>query len=91
VIARMLRNLKEIHRTHEDWPRLVAVLERLVILLPQALDELRDRGLAYAEMGRRDEAIADLSDYVQRARQASDRLAIAERLESLRGSTPRLH
>jgi regulator of sirC expression with transglutaminase-like and TPR domain len=91
VIARMLRNLKEIHRTHEDWPRMVAVLERLVILLPQALDELRDRGLAYAEMGRRDEAIADLADYVQRARQATDRLAMAERLESLRGSTPRLH
>jgi hypothetical protein len=28
---------------------------------------------------------------VQRARQATDRLAMAERLESLRGSTPRLH
>lgn len=91
VIARMLRNLKEIHRTHEDWPRLVAVMQRLVILLPEALDELRDRGLAYAEMGRRDEAIADLTDYVQRARQAADRQAIAERLESLRGGAPRWH
>ena len=27
IIARMLRNLKEIHKTQEDWPRLIGVLE----------------------------------------------------------------
>ena len=36
VIARMLRNLKEIHRAQQDWQRLVAVLDRLVVLLPEA-------------------------------------------------------
>ena len=51
VVARMLRNLKEIHRTAEDWPRLLAVLQRLVVLLPQAWEERRDRGLTYAELG----------------------------------------
>ncbi len=35
VLARMLRNLKEIHRSAEDWPRLLAVQQRLVILLPE--------------------------------------------------------
>jgi len=34
VLARMLRNLKEIHRGTADVPRLLAVLERLVVLLP---------------------------------------------------------
>jgi regulator of sirC expression with transglutaminase-like and TPR domain len=34
VVARLLRNLKEIHRSAEDWPRLLAVLQRLVVLLP---------------------------------------------------------
>lgn len=91
VIARMLRNLKEIHRTQEDWPRLLAVMQRLVILLPDALDELRDRGLVYAELGRREEAMADLADYVHKAQQASDRMAIAQRLEALRGTGPRWH
>ena len=30
VLARMLRNLKEIHRSAEDWMRLLAVQQRLV-------------------------------------------------------------
>src|SRR5918912_637370 len=45
VLARMLRNLKEIHRSARDWPRLLAVQHRLVILLPHAWEERRDRGL----------------------------------------------
>ncbi len=51
VIARMLRNLKEIHRSDEDWPRLLGVMHRLVILLPEAAEERRDRGLVWAELG----------------------------------------
>jgi regulator of sirC expression with transglutaminase-like and TPR domain len=37
TIARMLHNLKEIYRTQEDWPRMLAVQERLVVLLPRIL------------------------------------------------------
>ena len=36
IIARMLRNLKEIHKTQEDWARLIPVQDRLITLLPQA-------------------------------------------------------
>lgn len=93
VLARMLRNLKEIYRSREDWELLLGVCERLVILLPEHLDERRDRGLVYAELGRDDEAIADLSSYVARADEAEDRLAIAERLDELRRghAQPRWH
>lgn len=94
VVARMLRNLKEIHRTAGDWPRVLAATKRLVVLLPDTLEERRDRGLAHAEMGEPDQAMADLAYYVERADQAEDRLAMAERLEALRrGGTapPRLH
>jgi regulator of sirC expression with transglutaminase-like and TPR domain len=48
VIARMLRNLKEIHRRACDWQRLAAVQQRLVILLPEAWEERRDRALVMA-------------------------------------------
>ena len=34
IVARMLRNLKEIHRRADDPARLHAVLQRLVVLLP---------------------------------------------------------
>ena len=92
VLARMLRNLKEIHRSAEDWPRLLAVLERLVVLLPLEWQERRDRGLAYAEIGLVEHAARDLADYLQHVPQAEDRAAIDERLRSLRDAgRPRLH
>ena len=31
VLARMLRNLKEIFRSQEDWPRMLSVMDRLVV------------------------------------------------------------
>ncbi|WP_298832869.1 tetratricopeptide repeat protein [uncultured Piscinibacter sp.] len=92
VIARMLRNLKEIHRSAEDWPRLLAVLNRLVLLLPQAWEERRDRGLTYAELGLNSAAVGDLADYLEHASDAQDRQAISARLAELRQQgTPRLH
>jgi regulator of sirC expression with transglutaminase-like and TPR domain len=92
VIARMLRNLKEIHRSADDWPRLHAVLQRLVILLPTAWEERRDRGLAAAELGADQAAAADLSAYLEHVPHAGDRLAIQERLLDLgHGDPSRLH
>lgn len=92
VLARMLRNLKEIHRAAKDWGRLLAVLDRLVVLLPESWEEQRDRGLAYAEIGARDAAAADLAAYLEHTPDAADRGAIAERLAQLRrGGVPRLH
>lgn len=93
VIARMLRNLKEIHRSDQDWPRLLAVMHRLVILLPEAVEERRDRGLAWAELGQFESAAQDLADYLASRPQAEDRQAIDQRLGELRaaGGQPRLH
>ncbi|MET0349390.1 MAG: tetratricopeptide repeat protein, partial [Rhizobacter sp.] len=83
VLARMLRNLKEIHRSAGDWTRLVAVLDRLVVLLPQTWEERRDRGLAHAELGHREAARQDLGAYLIHAREAVDRVAISSRLSEL--------
>lgn len=92
ILARLLRNLKEIHRTAEDWPRLLAVQQRLVLVLPDAADELRDRGLAWAELGRPTEAAADLAVYLERAPDAVDAPALRMRLDALRrDGAPRLH
>lgn len=92
VLARMLRNLKEIHRTAEDWPRLLAVQQRLVVLLPRAWEERRDRGLVFAEIGRYDDAAQDLADYLTRRPRADDAVALRGRLDELRRlGRPRLH
>jgi len=84
IIARMLRNLKEIHKTQEDWVRLIAVQDRLLVLLPGAWSEFRDRGLAHAEQGNTQLAVADLETYLVNAEDALDIDVIADRVAALR-------
>ena len=84
IIARMLRNLKEIHRTQQDWQRLVAVQDRLIVLLPQAWSEYRDRGIALAAQGSVRPAMRDLECYLAHAEQAPDTSAVADRISQLR-------
>jgi regulator of sirC expression with transglutaminase-like and TPR domain len=92
VIARMLRNLKEIHLTAEDWPRLLAVQERLVRLLPKSWDERRDRGLTRCELSQFDGAIEDLETYLRECADAADAQSIRLRLEDIKPRRPsRLH
>ena len=89
IVARLLRNLKEIHRSAEDWPRLVQVQDRLVCLLPDEPGERRDRGLARAEMGQDAAAAEDLRAYLAACPGADDAQAIRERLLEL--GPPPLH
>ena len=84
IIARMLRNLKEIHTSQEDWSRLIAVQSRLIVLVPQTWSEYRDRGLAHAELGQLDMALADLDTYLVNAKTELDMAAIAGRVAELR-------
>jgi len=84
IIARMLHNLKEIHTSQEDWSRLIAVQNRLIVLLPQTWSEHRDRGLAHAELGQLDMALADLDTYLVNAKTELDMAAIAGRVAELR-------
>ena len=84
IVARMLRNLQDIHRVRADWRRLVAVQDRLIVLLPRAWEEYRDRGLALAELGQTERARADLRLYLREAGEAAaDREAMRQRLASL--------
>jgi regulator of sirC expression with transglutaminase-like and TPR domain len=80
----MLHNLKEIHTSQEDWSRLIAVQNRLIVLLPQTWSEHRDRGLAHAELGQLDMALADLDTYLVNAKTELDMAAIAGRVAELR-------
>jgi regulator of sirC expression with transglutaminase-like and TPR domain len=84
ILARMLRNLKEIHRSQRDWARLIPVLDRLIVLLPQDWGEFRDRGLAHAEQGSTAQAVRDLETYLVNADEALDIDLIADRVAQLR-------
>ncbi len=84
MVARLLRNLKEIHRSARDWVRLAAVLQRLVILLPQDWPERRDHALALAQLGRLEAAAAELSLYLRHCPDAGDALALRRQLTAWR-------
>jgi regulator of sirC expression with transglutaminase-like and TPR domain len=83
ILTRMLRNLKEIFSSQADWARLVLVLDRLIVLNPDALFEIRDRGLAYIELGQKERALQDLMRYVDEVPNAADTLEVKHRLASL--------
>jgi regulator of sirC expression with transglutaminase-like and TPR domain len=87
IIARMLRNLKDIYASQEDWSRMIAIQNRLLILLPQAWSEYRDRGLAHAQVGETALAVADLDTYLLQVDKAVDLQAIAMRVAELRRAT----
>ncbi len=82
IVARLLRNLKEIHRRIGDGPRLASVLQRLVILLPQAWDERRDLALVQGEMGQVDAAAANLGLYLQHRPEAEDAGRMQQQLQA---------
>ncbi len=86
MLARILYNLKDIHRTQQDWQRLIAVQDRLLVLSPKAWDEYRDRGLAWAEVGDHRRALSDLETYLAQSDDAIGRQALAQRVRELRAA-----
>jgi regulator of sirC expression with transglutaminase-like and TPR domain len=86
ILARMLRNLKEVHRAAGDWPRLLAVQQRLVVLLPGDAVERRDRGLVLQQLGANSAAADDLAFYLAERGDAPDAAELRARVALLLGS-----
>ena len=72
ILSRFLRNLKAIYTQQERWERLLGIQQRLVILLPDALEEIRDRGIALAQLDYIRPAIEDMQTYLDGTENASD-------------------
>ncbi|HUF13212.1 MAG TPA: transglutaminase-like domain-containing protein [Longimicrobiales bacterium] len=78
IIERMLRNLKGIYLNAKDDHRALGVIELLLVLKPEARQEIRDRGILLARIGRYDEAIEQLELYLVRAPGATDASRVRE-------------
>jgi len=72
ILARLLRNLKAIYRETDKPERMLEVLNRMLVLAPDASAELRDRGMVYQRLECYRAALKDLSDYVEREPDAPD-------------------
>ncbi len=84
IIERLLRNLKDIYRNAHDLPRLVAVLRRLVVLLPADGAERRELALVLAQLGRHQDAAAELAAYLRGRPEAEDVATLRAELARLR-------
>ena len=71
-LARMLANLKGIYLQRRDFPRALAAIERILIVEPEAAEQVRDRGLALFQMGQYSQAVASLERYLALSPDASD-------------------
>ena len=87
IIARMLRNLKSTYLQTERWQRLLAVQQRLVILLPESIEEVRDRGFAYARLDYLRPALEDLERYLGDRPDADDATVVESQLHEIRQRT----
>jgi regulator of sirC expression with transglutaminase-like and TPR domain len=73
---RMLRNLQTIYQHQGDHERVARSADRILKLSPDLPDALRDRGIAYAEIGYRKGADADFTRYLQLRPEADDADAV---------------
>lgn len=84
ILARLLSNLKAIYLNARDDRRALQAVERLLLVMPDAADELRDRGILFARAGRVGEAIEDLERYLELSPGAPDRRRVSGILRELR-------
>ncbi|WP_290887466.1 SirB1 family protein [Arenimonas sp.] len=91
ILMRMLRNLKGLYLERGDWERVARSADRLLKLSPDTAEALRDRGLAYREMGYAKGAREDLARYLQLLPEAEDLDAVRTALIELGSGNARLN
>jgi regulator of sirC expression with transglutaminase-like and TPR domain len=83
ILARILRNLKNIYAEREDLPAVLAATERIFMLEPDNSQELRDCGLLRARLGQLHRALEDLERYARMAPHATDLPRIKQQARAL--------
>jgi regulator of sirC expression with transglutaminase-like and TPR domain len=82
-LARMLGNLKAIYISQNRAAKALDAIDRVLLLFPDALFELRDRGLMYYQMGQWSSASRDLTAYLEQAPSARDAGSIRTLLQRI--------
>jgi regulator of sirC expression with transglutaminase-like and TPR domain len=91
ILSRVLRNLKAIYRDSDKPERMLDVLNRMLLVTPDASAELRDRGYIYQRLECYRAALKDLSDYAEREPDAPDLDDVRSRLMELSALCARLN
>lgn len=91
ILARVLRNLKSIYLQAGALEAALAVMHRMLLVVPESAEELRDRGLVYARLECFRPAAADLRNYLRRRPDAPDAVEMHEKLAALKAAAGRMN
>ncbi len=91
ILVRLLTNLKGIYVSAKLFKRALRVIERILLLKPDAVDERRDRAALLAQTNRAPEAIAELRHYLRAATNAPDKESVREQLKNLHAQAASLN
>lgn len=91
IIARVLRNLKNIYVQSGKLEQALAVMHRMLLVMPESAEELRDRGILYQKLECFRPALSDLQNYLRRRPEAPDAAEIRGKIVELKESAARIN
>jgi regulator of sirC expression with transglutaminase-like and TPR domain len=80
ILSRMLRNLKGIYLAQADFASALSIVEKLILLNPSAIEEVRDLGVIHYYAGHKLKAIGCLERYLRLKPNAEDLEAVQHNL-----------
>jgi regulator of sirC expression with transglutaminase-like and TPR domain len=83
ILVRILENLKNNWLNARDDARALGALERILLLLPDSPDHVRDMGMVLTRLGRNGEAVTALEQYIALSPDAPDIVRVRMLLEQL--------
>ncbi len=91
IVARVLRNLKNIYMQSGKLENALAVMHRMLLVVPESAEELRDRGLLYQQMECFRPALSDLQNYLRRRPEAPDAVEVHGKVVELKQACAKLN
>lgn len=91
TLVRMLRNLKAIYLKHDDQLRALSCANRILAVVPNNAQELRERGELYQRLECPRAAVDDFARFLELAPESDDADDVRRRLVDLRVSALRLN
>ncbi len=83
LLVRMLGNLKNIYLHREDYTKSLLVANYILLLIPDAAREVRDRGIIHLQLKHYAKALHDLKAYLKLEPQASDRHEMQSHIKTI--------
>ena len=83
LLVRMLGNLKGIYLHRDDYTKTLVVSNYILLLIPDAAREIRDRGIIHLQLKHYAKALHDLKAYLKLEPQAEDRHEIQGHIKTI--------